>query len=419
MTIPFAVGMVNGLHTYYPTVPKIELHGVVSVFRDTATLKPSISFAALGFTYFLSQDISLGIWVFNLLAKTQEGALNILGVPQGAHMEWVIVPILANQNIGALIVFVFFGLWMGRDHLKAVGRKAFRGDAAVEDADEVLSYRSAVLLVLGGSLFMWWWLWQSGFPLWAAGVVLFVAFVIFLGLTRMVTEGGFFITRTPINPGNFMVTGFGVEALGPVGVTALGYTFVWAGELRIFVMAACANALKIAERIHSRRRLLLWAMLVAILLSAVGSIWIQLTLGYRYGAINLSGYYTGLVHYPFNFISCNLHNAAGPDWLGWILRVWGGLLMGGLLLAKQRFLWWPVHPLSLPISSMWMTDRLLVSVFLAWLIKGLILRYGGLRLYQRGKPFFIGLVAGQFLSMGFWMVVDYFTGMTNNVIYWM
>ena len=92
---------------------------------------------------------------------------------------------------------------------------------------------------------------------------------------------------------------------------------------------------------------------------------------------------------------------------------------GGLLLAKQRFLWWPVHPLSLPISSMWMTDRLLVSVFLVWLIKGLILRYGGLRLYQRGKPFFIGLVAGQFLSMGFWMVVDYFTGMTNNVIYWM
>lgn len=41
---------------------------------------------------------------------------------------------------------------------------------------------------------------------------------------------------------------FGVEALGGEGVTALGYTFVWAGELRIFLMAACANALKIAEQ---------------------------------------------------------------------------------------------------------------------------------------------------------------------------
>jgi hypothetical protein len=417
--IPFAVGALNGLHAYYPTVPRIELHGVVPVFRDTATLKPSISFAALGFTYFLSQDIALGIWVFNLLAKTQEGVLNILGVSRGAHMEWVTVPILAHQNIGAMTAFVLFGLWMGRDHLRAVGRKALGRDASVEDADEMMSYRSAVLLVLGGSGFMWWWLWQSGLPLWAAGVVLFIAFVIFLGLTRMVTEGGFFATRAPINPGNFTVTGFGVEALGPAGVTALGYTFVWAGELRIFVMAAGANALKVAENIRGSRRTLLWALLVAILLSAAGSIWVELALGYRYGAINLSGFYTGLVHYPFNFISRNLLNATDPDWVGWILRAWGGLLMGLLILARQRFLWWPVHPLSLPISSMWMTDRLLVSVFLAWLIKGLILKYGGPGLYRRGKPFFIGLVAGQFLSMGFWVVVDYFTGMTNNVVYYL
>jgi hypothetical protein len=417
--IPFATGMLNGLHAYYEFVPTIELHTSLPIFRGTTALKPTISFAALGFTYFLSQDIALGIWVFNLLAKTQEGVLNILGVSRGAHMEWVTVPILAHQNIGAMTAFVLFGLWMGRDHLRAVGRKALGRDASVEDADEMMSYRSAVLLVLGGSGFMWWWLWQSGLPLWAAGVVLFIAFVIFLGLTRMVTEGGFFATRAPINPGNFTVTGFGVEALGPAGVTALGYTFVWAGELRIFVMAAGANALKVAENIRGSRRTLLWALLVAILLSAAGSIWVELALGYRYGAINLSGFYTGLVHYPFNFISRNLLNATDPDWVGWILRAWGGLLMGLLILARQRFLWWPVHPLSLPISSMWMTDRLLVSVFLAWLIKGLILKYGGPGLYRRGKPFFIGLVAGQFLSMGFWVVVDYFTGMTNNVVYYL
>ena len=91
--------------------------------------------------------------------------------------------------------------------------------------------------------------------------------------------------------------------------------------------------------------------------------------------------------------------------------------MALLLFARQRFWWWPVHPLSLPISAMWMTDRLLVSVFLSWLIKGVILRYGGLHLYQRLKPLFIGLVAGQFISMGFWVVVDYFTDMTGNVVY--
>ena len=91
--------------------------------------------------------------------------------------------------------------------------------------------------------------------------------------------------------------------------------------------------------------------------------------------------------------------------------------MGVLMWLKQRFLWWPIHPLSLPISSMWMTDAIMLSVFLSWSIKGIILKYGGSRLYHNGKPFFIGLVAGQFVCMGVWMVIDYFTGMTDNVVY--
>ncbi len=140
-------------------------------------------------------------------------------------MEWVTVPILAHQNIGAMIVFVLFGLWMGRSHLRVVVRKAFRDDASVQDTDEVMSYRTAVFLVLGGNGFMMWWLWMSGLALWVTGMVLFIAFVLFLGLTRMVTEGGFFTTRAPMNPGNFMVSGFGVETLGASGVTALGYIY--------------------------------------------------------------------------------------------------------------------------------------------------------------------------------------------------
>jgi len=75
--------------------------------------------------------------------------------------------------------------------------------------------------------------------------------------------------------------------------------------------------------------------------------------------------------------------------------------------------------MSLPISSMWMTDTIMLSVFLSWLIKGIILKYGGPGLYNRSKPLSIGLVVGQFTSMGFWLVVDYFTGMTDNLVWWL
>ena len=157
-------------------------------------------------------------------------------------------------------------------------------------------------------------------------------------------------------------------------------------------------------------------MLVAILASAVGSIWMQLALGYQYGAINLSGFFRGLVHYPFNFTSRNLLNPSGPVWDGWLWTIYGGGLMGLLMWLRQRYLGFPIHPMSLPISSMWMTDAIMLSVFLSWLIKGLILKYGGPGLYQKGKPFFVGLVIGQFVSMGFWVIVDYFTGMEANTL---
>ena len=431
VTIPFAIGVVNGLHAYFEFVPEIQLRGEWPVFRGTTVLRPALSFAAIGFSYFLSRDVALGIWVFNLLAKTQEGVFNVVGLASNERMEWVAVPILAHQGIGAMVVFVMLGLWMGRRHLGDVVRLALHGGGrdrastgSVADnagdhheAEEILSYRTALLLILGGVAIMWWWLWRSGMPAWAAGLTIFMSLVIFIGVTRMVTEGGFFITRAPMNTGNFMVSGFGVESLGPAGVTATGYTFVWAGEMRIFVMVACANALKVAQTIRGGRRALSWAMLTAILISAVSSIWVALSLCYEHGAINLSAFYTVFVHYPYNFVSRHLAGNTAVNWDGWLWSAYGGVLMGLLMLAKQRFLWWPIHPMSLPISSMWPTDVIVLSVFLSWVLKSVILKFGGPALFRRLKPFFIGLVAGQFSSMGFWVVVDYLTGMSGNVVY--
>ncbi len=433
VAIPFSVGAINALHAYYEFIPRIELSGSLSIFRRTTSLRPTLSFSIIGLTYFLSRDVALGIWVFNLLAKTQEGVFNILGVTSNERMEWVTVPILAHQAIGAMTVFVLMGLWMGRRHLATVARLAWSGGeqkptsttdgssaaspGSTDEAQEIFTYRTAVLLLVGGTAFMWWWLWKSGMPFWAVGILLFVAFIIFIGLTRMVTEGGFFITRAPMNPGNFMISGFGVESMGVAGVTSLGYTFVWAGEMRIFVMAACANALKVAECIRGSRRPLLWAMLTAILISAVSSVWVELSLCYQHGGINLSSFYTGLVHYPFNFISRHVTNGTPVNWAGWLWTAYGGGLMALLMVAKQRFVWWPIHPMSLPVSSMWMTDTIVLSVFISWMIKGVILKFGGPALYRKGRPLFIGLVVGQFVAMGFWVVVDYLTGMTDNVVY--
>jgi hypothetical protein len=47
----------------------------------------------------------------------------------------------------------------------------------------------------------------------------------------------------------------------------------------------------------------------------------------------------------------------------------------------------------------------------------LFLKYGGVILYKRLRPFFLGLILGQISGSGFWSVIDYITGGSGNIIY--
>ena len=93
--------------------------------------------------------------------------------------------------------------------------------------------------------------------------------------------------------------------------------------------------------------------------------------------------------------------------------------MGLLMMARRHYLWWPLHPVGFPISVIgYPVLTVWFSVFIAWLIKVLVLKYGGVRLYLKTRPFFMGMILGYFTPGGFYLIIDHFTGMTWNVIFW-
>ena len=91
--------------------------------------------------------------------------------------------------------------------------------------------------------------------------------------------------------------------------------------------------------------------------------------------------------------------------------------MALMMWARQRLAWWPVHPIGFPIGANSMTDNVWFSVFLALLVKKAVLRYGGAATYRRTQGFFLGLIAGQVICNGMWLVIDYFTGKVGNQIF--
>jgi hypothetical protein len=46
------------------------------------------------------------------------------------------------------------------------------------------------------------------------------------------------------------------------------------------------------------------------------------------------------------------------------------------------------------------------SIFVSWLAKWAIMRSGGIVLYQKAQPFFIGLVLGYFTAIGISFLID-------------
>jgi hypothetical protein len=260
------------------------------------------------------------------------------------------------------------------------------------------------------------WLCMSGLPGWIAAIYLFFAIVLFVGITRVVAEGGVAFIFAPMIASDFVAAGLGTRALGHSGIIALAFTYIWASDILTFVMASCANGLKLVEEtIREKRRLVFWAMMAAIAVTLCCSIWSILVLAYRYGGINTDQFFfDGAARYPFDNAAARMQTSEGPHWENWLYTAIGATIMGLLMLARQRFLWWPFHPLGFPISAVFGT--MFFSVFLAWLLKTVVLRYGGPGLYLRTRPFFLGLILGQFVTAGVWYFIDYLNHSSGNAV---
>ena len=420
--IPFCISTVNALHHYYPFISPIVPQTSVELFRNTVSLNLRINFLMFGFAYFINSNVAFSLWFFYLLNLTEKGIFSVLGIHSPEELgPWTgsgpVGAIMAHQMMGALIVLVFLGLWTARPYLKNLLRHVVRGDQSLDDSGEILSYRAAVGLFVLGLSVMGYWLWKTGIPAWIVPLFLFSALVIFIGLARVVAEAGLPTVTPEMVPAGFVVSGVGVPALGMQGMIATGYTLVWAGDLLVFMTAPLVNALRLSGDIAGRRRALFWSIAAAMLISLVVSTSFTLYLAYREGAINLHPqYFTTFASYPSSFAAQKLSNPTDPSLAGWLWTGVGGLIMTALMVARHHLPWWPFHPIGFAVSMGWVMNNIWFSIFLAWLIKVVVLKYGGPRMYAQSRPFFLGVVLGQFVVGGFWLVVDAFTGMIGNAI---
>ena len=421
--VPAIWGTLHGLHNYFPeTVPIATnvdpIHFILPIFDNLSELQFKFRFNILGFFYFLKTEIAFSLWFFNLFANALRTTFAVLGVTSsemlgGGHS--IIDPILVHQSMGGMLVLFLFGLFAARKHLWAVCRKALWGDPTVDDSGEILSYRTAVLILLASSAVMVAWLALAGLPVWVVLAFLFTTFALFVGFTRLIAEGGLSDGSVPVGPAAIVVSAVGSSAIGAQGMVVLATTFFWTNG-RSFAMTSAANSLKLGEGFGGSKRPLFWTMLLAMAVGMASAMWVVMELGYSYGALNLK--IPGGKHGFYDYAAGLIRTPSEPHLWGWINTGIGAGVMLLLMLARWYYVWWPLHPLGYPIGPTGIMDHLWFDMFLAWLIKVSVLRYGGVALYRKTRPFFMGMIAGHIVPGGLFLFVDHFTGMVGNVIFW-
>ena len=418
--IPFIIGAFIGLHHYFPHVPAPQLNVGLSVFRKTQTLMLRLSFPMIGFFYLVEQQTSFSLWFFNLLFFVVRGVMNIvhIGMTENLGVYGAKSPVFAHLGVGAFAALVGVGLRVGSRHFSGVWRKAWYGDPAVDDSGEMLSYRRALLGLLVGGAVMIAWLTASGIPFVVVIPFAVVALMLFVGLTRVVAESGMAEAVAPSIAPGIMVSALGTSVFGKQGLAGLGMSYVWLSDMRIFVMATAAHGLKLGEDLPDRRPLLP-AMVAGLVIATAVSIPLTLHWAYGNGGITLNNWFwNGSPMAAAKWVVDKINQPTQPNLAGWVLTVAGAGIMLWLTMMRQQLMWWPFHPIGFALGGIWMMDELWATILGTWAIKGVIMRYGGVKAYQKARPFFLGLILGQFATNGFWLILDRLTGHTGNQIFW-
>jgi hypothetical protein len=78
------------------------------------------------------------------------------------------------------------------------------------------------------------------------------------------------------------------------------------------------------------------------------------------------------------------------------------LLLG---IFRARFAGFPLSPAAYVLNVSWANDLFWCDMFIAWVVKSLILRYGGIKGYRQALPFFLGLILGDFVTGSVWSII--------------
>ncbi|MCC6443043.1 MAG: hypothetical protein IT210_06240 [Armatimonadetes bacterium] len=419
----------NILHGLYPSVPSIPFAYTLTSFfpnRPWTHLGVNVWFIpeAIGMGYFVPLEVLFSCWFFFILTRFAAVAGTAAGYDEPGF------PFGQEQVAGGYLAMGLLLIWGLRRSLWEAFHFLFR--RAAPSDPEAASERWAWLGLLGSSIFILGFCYAAGMTLRLAVPYFAVVGLFVLVYARIRAEAGVpFHWIFPINQAHEMtLNAIGVPQILNWGTRSfvIFYSMTWLSTHPIAEEQAAyqIDSLKVAEGSRIPRRILIVALLLAFAVGLWASYWVGLSAYYAMGTntagvhdSSISGEYRARVA-QWNYEQMGSRISSPPPRDSARLTAAAASLAFTLALAllRRHILGFPFHPLGFVLANgyiLWW-----FSFLIAWFVKAIILRYGGLPLYRRGIPFFLGMTVGHlFLGGVCWPIATLFLGREVGYTYFL
>jgi hypothetical protein len=409
------IDLINGLNYLYPSVPSVPLYLDLGSYLHNdpwtgvgwlpMTFNPSL----VGMAFLMPLDLLFSCTFFFLYWKGMFVIAKAAGLSEGygGGLSEAVFPFANEQMFGGFIAIALGSILLGRQYFRQVWRRLLARPSEVDDSGEGLSFRTA----FAGSL---------------VGVVVLIAFAIHGGLSPALAIAFFAIYfllavavarvraefGSPVHdfhfagPDRMLSILVGTSNLRQRDLGMLQQLWWFNRAYRAHPIASTIEGVQMSARARFSGRPIVFAMLLAVIPSGIVGFWGWLHYAYKLGAGSAWGFHPDWFGgEAYNRLQSWIANPKPADFVAPFAMAVGFGICLLLAAARTRFVGWPLHPVAYALSASWSIHLVWAPMLIAWLIKLVVLRYGGLQFYRKVLPFFLGLILGESIVGCMWPLV--------------
>jgi hypothetical protein len=376
---------------------------------------PIVNPLIIGLLWYTPLDLLFSIWFFSAVRFWMTAFFLSIGANWTGFVQGSVTSVMwmrRDSGVGAIVALGLFYLWLQRAELKRIISGVFRGED-LGDKDEPMSYRKAVFGIIIGTIIIL--LFSTMILQVSLGWSLLYVFMVMigsLGIGRMRAETGT-VHQTLLHEymGQFLVNSFGNNRFSFNTLRGMGFldaTLPFSSVLAAPVTAL--EAWEMGDEVGTPRKTITRAFLLSLVGAFVLITVYSLPVLYKNGRALLidTGTYGFWVENSLSQ-TMNLSKEVArrdiqPQFHRIIWPIISAVFVFILGFFRNRFAWWPFHPVGWAIGFSHHATWFAFMALLVWIVKFLVTRYGGMSLFKKMTPIFVGISLAQ-VANGFLYVI--------------